>query len=496
MAVILSLVLLTGCGKADKPMESEEENTLRVTGEAAVLSYTGNGPQWGGYDIVPDWTGMPTLSEEDWETVFKRVSFMRPGFVRIMVSRGWNYTTGGQYDESKSDLILGRILQYCQENDITVQFGEWGHTGGLGVDEAWVDQAVSFLSHMILGHGFTCIKYYTLVNEPNGNWSSTDGDYNLWKRIIISFAKKIEEKGLKDYVEIMGPDVAIWDLNHISWMTGTKRDLHDEVRAYDIHLYPDDKTVYTAAFSDLLDSYRAASDRNRPMTIGELGFKYNSGSILGKENLARIQADKYAADDSQMMVYDSFYGIDMADATIQGMNSGYSGEIYWMLDDAMYNDTGASNSMRLKKWGFWNILGKEKFGNPKDENLRPWFYPISLMCRYFPQGSEIRETILPTPALTGLRAVFGTKNGKHTIAIVNNSTKDYEFTLKIDGIDLIENMDFYKYVSEDGSAYIGKKDGNGFAVPEETGITMKGLAGAGVHISIPAETFILYTNME
>lgn len=491
------LIFLNGCSKTDgKPENATEENTMRITEEVAVQSYIGNGPQWGGYDIVPAWTGQSTLSDEDWNTIFKRVSFMRPGFVRIMISQGWNYITDGKYDDSKSDLILGKILQYCQDNGITVQFGEWGHTGGLEIDETWVDQATSFLSHLISGHGYTCIKYYTLVNEPNGDWSSTDGDYNLWKRIITAFAKKMEEKGLLDSVKIMGPDVAIWDLNHISWMTGAKKDLYDEIQAYDIHLYPDDKEVYTASFGDLLASYRAASDKSRPMTIGELGFKYDSGSTLGKENLARIQANQYAADDSQMMVYDAFYGVDMADATIQAMAEGYSGVIYWMLDDAMYNDTGSAGSMRLKKWGFWNILGAEKFGDASDEDIRPWYYPVSLLCRFFPTGTQIHEVKLPEPVMSGLRATFGAKDGKYTLAIVNNSSKDYEFTLKADNIASIGGLDFYKYVSRDGSEYEGGTNESGFPVPASEGVSLENLSGDGMPVKVPAETFVLYTNME
>src|SRR5699024_1925683 len=150
-------------------------------------------------------------------------------------------------------------------------------------------------------------------------------------------------------------------------------------------------------------------------------------SSLGKANASRIKADPFAADDSQMHVYDAFYGIDMADATIQVMLAGFGGVTYWDLDDAMYNDDGSSSSTKLKRWGFWNILGSEKFHNPDDEKIRPWFYTTSLLCRYFPSGSTIYDVTLPKPVKSGLRAIAGMRNGKVTIAIVNSSTNDYLF---------------------------------------------------------------------
>lgn len=80
----------------------------------------------------------------------------------------------------------------------------------------------------------------------------------------------------------------------------------------------------------------------------------------------------------------TWYGIDVADAVMQTAACGYSGCVVWMLDDAMHmNEPG-----KLKIWGFWNILGEERYGAGK-ERIRPWYYAMSLLCRYFPQGAQI-----------------------------------------------------------------------------------------------------------
>jgi hypothetical protein len=183
----------------------------------------------------------------------------------------------------------------------------------------------------------------------------------------------------------------------------------------------------------------------------------------------------------------------MADALIQNMLAGYAGSILWDLDDAMYNNNG-SGSTKLKRWGFWNILGAEKFGNPADENIRPWFYTMSLLCRYFPQGTKIYDVTLPDKK--GLRAVAGEKNGKYTIAIVNSNFTSYEINLKMENGATLTAINSYKYISGTGAAFTGKKDSNGFALPEETNITLDFKAGNSKAISISGQSFLLFTNME
>lgn len=493
-------VLLSGCGKengGDSSSTSQADaNTLLVKSSVLTQSYLGNGPQWGGYDIVEAWTGNPSLSEADWNTLFKRVSFMRPSLMRIMVSQGWNYMDGEVYRPQKSDPVLGKMLAYCQEKGITVQLGEWGHVGGSSIDATWVDRATDFLSYLVKEKGFTCIKYYTIVNEPNGDWSSTLGNFPLWKNIVRQFYDKLGEKKLNELVTIMGPDVAIWSLAETSWVINTRNELGAEVKAFDIHAYPSHEDVRTTSFLQLLKAYKAASNPDAPIILGELGFKYPATSPLGKANISRIKADPFAADDSQMHVYDAFYGIDVADATIQVMLAAFGGVTYWDLDDAMYNDDGSSASTKLKRWGFWNILGSEKFHNPDDENIRPWFYTTSLLCRYFPAGSTIYDIALPKPVKSGLRAIAGVKDGKTTLAIVNASINDYSFQLVMEKGAVLQGMKTYTYQSKQGANFVGTVDADGFATPVASGETFDLSNGKSKEINLAGQSFILFTNME
>lgn len=497
LSLAISFTILTllasGCRK-DAPAEVSEKNMMTITSDVVMDSFVGNGPQWGGYDILKALTGKSTLSEEDWNTLFSRVSFMRPGYMRIMVSNGWNYVVNGVYDPSKSDDVLCRILDYCQKNGVTVQLGEWGHVGGSSIDAGWVENATDFLKYLVSEKGFSCIKYYTIVNEPNGNWSTVDGNYSLWENLVKAFYAKMTAKGLSN-VKIMGPDVAVWSTNETGWVVNAKRNMPDEVQAYDVHAYPTDVFVHSTDFLNLAKAYKAAVPADRVMMLTEFGFKYGSSSANGIENARRIAADGNAADDSQMMTYDSFYAVDVADATIQAMLAGCGGVVYWDLDDAMYNSDGMS-SKKLKKWGFWNIVGSEAFGKPEDEKIRPWFYTASLLCRYFPTGTRIMNVQLPKPVISGLRAVAGFKDGKITLAIANSSADTCSFSLKMKDGSAFAGMKEYRFNAKSGAAFEGKADSDGLALPETEGGSIDFSSGKSLKIKMEARSFILYTNME
>jgi len=494
--MLLIVLICTVCCKKNNdpaPPAPDTKNDLTIKSAVITPSFAGNGPQWSGYDILQAWTGSPTLSDADWNTLYQRVRFMRPPLVRIMISSGWNYMNNGIFDPSRSQHILFKILDFCQAEGISVMFGEWGHQGGSQIDAVWLDNSARFLEYLLITKNYTCIRYFNMVNEPNGDWSSINGNYPLWSNLINQFHTKLSEKGLASRIKIIGPDIAIWDSGHTSWITNTNIDLGDKMGAYDIHTYPSETQVRDGSYQKMVKAYKNSAPAAKEMLMGELGFKYPASSTLGIENTNRISKDPYAADDSQMLTYDAFYGIDMADALIQNMLAGYAGSILWDLDDAMYNNNGSA-STKLKRWGFWNILGSEKFGNPADENIRPWFYTMSLMCRYFPRGTKIFEVMLPDKK--GLRAVAGEKNGKYTIAIVNSNFSDYNINLKMENGQTLASANFYKYISGNGSSFTGKKDSNGFASPEETNITLDFKAGKAKSISVPGQSFFLYTNME
>jgi len=492
ISIFLFLVTLCTFCKPDTPPETRGDS-ITIKSDKITQHYLGNGVQWGGYDILEPWTGNPTLSDEDWNTLFQRVQFMRPPLVRIMVSSGWNYMVNNQYNPAKSEPVLIKILDFCQQQDISVILGEWGHTGGTAIDQTWLNNSASFLQWLLETKGYTCIKYFTMVNEPNGSWSSINGNYTLWKQLVEAFHSKLVDKGIASRIKMLGPDIAIWNSSQTHWISEARFDIGTILGAYDIHTYPTETDTRDGSYQTMIETYRKLGPASHPMIMGEFGFKYASGSELGNKNAQRIANDPYASDDSNMMIYDAFYGVDVADAIMQNMLGGYAGLILWNLDDAMYNIDGYT-STRLKRWGFWNILGAEKFGNATDENIRPWFYPTSLLCRYFPAGTEIFSIELPSKK--GLRAIAGHKDGKYTIAIVNSNHVSYSVSLAFEEGIMLSPMKAYKYTAGAETEFTATTDQHGFAAPYQTDLSLDFTNGQSVSLSLQAQSFWLYTNMD
>ncbi|TKD62509.1 hypothetical protein [Flavobacterium sp. ASW18X] len=498
-AICMFIFGLVSCQEDDLNVNEAiaQNRDIQITNQVVSTNFIGNGVQWGGYDMVPTWLGTETLSEEDWSTLFARIDFLRPPFLRIMTSPSWSYEVNGAYDEQSKTASLYRMLDYAQAKGIEVTFGEWGHVydGDISnINGQWVANSVKFVNHLINEKGYTVIKTVNIVNEPNGDWSSTNGNYNVWRDVQLMYLAEMEKYNLAS-VKLMGPDIAIFNsAAQTEWFTNATVDLGDNLGLYDIHVYPEQTTVRSGEYAKMLRAYKTITPADKPLVLGEIGFKYaNVDAALKAKNDAAIAEDAFAGQDSNMMVYQAFYGVDMADALIQTMREGYAGSIIWNMDDAMYNspDDGDYHTQKLKRWGFWNILGEELGGKAEDEMIRPFFYPVSLLSRFFPAGSTLYQVNLPDKK--GVRAIMGEKDGKYTIALVNSHYVSYPINLKSNDLESISVAKYSYKANQDGS-FIGAVDLNGFAIPETENIALN--LKEGVTIELEGQSFVLFTNME
>ena len=501
--MILALVIATfSCQNIPTGTE------IKIDFEKTVISnIIASGVQWSAYPHADskdaEWGALMTSAK--WDRVYQRLDYMKPGIIRVMDQAGWRYFKG--VDQAGNPIIdfdtdevkaLFNVLEYCQKNNIVVIFGEWGAPGywnepgkiDRADDPRWIHMITRYLDFLINEKGYTCISYYNLVNEPNGNWASTNGDWEQWKKGVQMLNDSIKAIGLKDQLQIAGPDAVVNYDNPASqykglqWMDETVAQLDSIIGVYDVHAYPDGEFVRSGEFGNY---YGDISKKIRPtgnkLVLGELGLKY-SGEMYNK-NRALAEADPNASvDDSNMFVYDYFYGLDVADALIQAMNNRMEGAIAWDLDDAMHTQGDTGDKTKLKRWGMWNSLGTELCNNPDDENLRPWFYIWSLMCRYFPSGMNIVPS--KVPAGCQLRVVAGFLDDKVSIAMLNNTDQAQDVFLNGNKMPKIRKWDKYVYV--DGNRLT---DENGFPVPAET---IKGKLKK-YSLSIPPKSFVLLTNL-
>ena len=90
----------------------------------------------------------------------------------------------GKLDEMYDFDQVSKILTYCQERGITVMMGDWG--GRMvdpvtnRIDTFMLSNAARYADFLVNRKGYDCIKYYNMINEPNGDWSSNQANYDLW----------------------------------------------------------------------------------------------------------------------------------------------------------------------------------------------------------------------------------------------------------------------------------------------------------------------------
>ena len=392
--------------------------------------YVGNGVQWDPYRLEYG-HGKFELSDKDIAKLYSRLDYMQPGVIRMMINASSLVTTDGTLNFEGYYKNLEPLLNYCKSRDIDVVFGDWG--GSLVDNKAKqiktkaITNVITFVSYLLKEKGMDCIRYFNFVNEPNGYWSSTDGDFSLWAEGMKETYAEMERQDISSLVRLIGPDAAIWTKEDTWWVERSVSELGNMIGLYDIHTYPSKYTVSTNQYYDIIKAYRDCVPAEDKIIIGEIGLKYVApeDKNLNELNISRAKSAKYASlDDSQMSVYDFSYGLDMADALIQTVRAGYSGTVAWMLDDAMHSNEAPD---KLKIWGFWNIFGDEFFGADQ-EKIRPWFYAWSMLCRAIPSGCNTLYSESDTPS--SIKCAYTQKDGKYSIILLNITDAAIDIRLK------------------------------------------------------------------
>lgn len=469
---------------------------IKVHAEVANVGYIGNGVEWDPYDEAMDWGA--EISEADWQTLFKRLDFMKPQYVRCMINGQFSYYNmeNKTYDRHRRQTNIHRLLDYCTKRHITVIFGEYNPPlWSMKTDQEWIEMSVDYLNWLVQDQGFTCIKHFVIFNEPDGYWSPMDGNYDEWLSVLRRFHQQMSTyPGLLDKVSLAGPDVVLnykndkspYDAN--GWVEQTAKDADRMIGVYDVHAYPGQYEVRMGNYGKVLQDIRRRVPANKKVVLGEAGYKYYQpeDSVLQREHMRRIEGHPYTkGTDCNMLVYDYFYGLDMPLLAMEAMNNGFSGLALWMLDDAMHSNGDTGKPEDIKIWGLWNILGTEVFNDPSQEEIRPLFYTWSLMCRYFPVGSDILKIEKSSDDTAGVYAVAGSYRGKTTIALLNVSKTDRDVVVQLP--QKIKKGKLYLY--EEGNL---KQDKDGFPLPQLSNISVK----QAYKTKLKANTFILLTDIK
>lgn len=140
-----------------------------------------------------------------------RLNYLNPHWIRTFVwFKEWSPNENGKNFTWNSDgfLSLCKTLEYYQSKKIPVNLTcvTWGMENPWDDIESRVNEIIAMLNYLKKVKKFTCIKYFTLTNEPNYFFHSEDRfrKYVSYHHILF---KKISENNLD--VKLIGSDDAM-----------------------------------------------------------------------------------------------------------------------------------------------------------------------------------------------------------------------------------------------------------------------------------------------
>ena len=211
------LALSFACLGFGPELTASEARPLQVTvdlHDVRVPSFLGLGIQWDPYSYPPQ--------SEAWKLTLKRLDYARPAFFRVMLGAR-DYCLG--FDSTNRDLpryvwsqgepairkrlgSLLDILDYAQSRNVEVLLGEWAWPGRLGNgtngiirrpdDPRWARLIADFVNWLRVQRGYSVIRMYNMMNEPNGGWMWPGGkvDYEAWALGVRHLRKEFDALGL------------------------------------------------------------------------------------------------------------------------------------------------------------------------------------------------------------------------------------------------------------------------------------------------------------
>ena len=489
-------------------------------------------------------------TDEQWSSFYEKASFLSPNVMRVMLHDGDSYCIGFEDDgtpiydwESVMMKRVYKILDFAQQNDIPIMLGEWrsiSERGYLSYDDhgktvnwsspTWAMMIGDCLEHLIVDKGYTCIKYYNMINEPKRDHGDVTNEYvyDQWKQAITNLRNEMDSSGIEkiENIKIVGPDV--YDSQEAWINQATSDEMKDKIELTEVHRYAPQSEVESGLIEKKLKTWKEQAESLDP-EVAEEGFALGEMGISGT-----------GPGDSQLNARKYDYGVDIFDYGVQAIRAGLKFGSVWGFEDSMHvqhNDivnnfkdqygpaatteegrdyvvhtpTGdPSIDNDIKIWGFWNELGEEMAAQnaehnvtgrantvkASDENLKPWYYTWSMLCRYFPSGTKILETtdsyVDQLRVTSGIIPVADDK-GDIRIAVVNNSSS--QKTLEVNMPNAASKVDLNQYFYYDGEI-----DGKTRPVNEKGQLLQydtieNANLKDGVNVTLPAKSCMILTSL-
>ena len=332
------------------------------------------------------------------------------------------------------------MTSYCRTLDLYQKLGAKVNITGVewGFDE-WpepeklANSIASYAEYMIKGKGFTCIKQWTLTNEPNLGFASSSGDWNLYRAYHQAVAAEFAKRGLD--IEMVGSD----ETGCLAWTDRCVQDTeyHKLCEAYSAHFYLNDVDFDQAylLIKDHTDLIRSKGT-DPEFIIGEYGFL----NERTKAPMANILAEEYP------------YAVQNHSFCIDALNAGADAVAYWCLQEVQYPGKRMS-------FGLWNY-------KDRDWGFRPVYHSHAAFTRFTNAGDTVYKTT------TGAYDHFKAAATDHAIFWVNVSDAPIEVSVSGFATDQVQIMTEENVTPSDrdvGQRITGLGDSSFTAPPQSFG---------------------------
>ncbi|MDX9975939.1 MAG: hypothetical protein RBU21_23375, partial [FCB group bacterium] len=334
--------------------------TLSVTDTVVCDDLIGFGFEDDGWFYNPE-NAAKGVSAEDHALREGRIEWMNPDHIRMFV---WikDYCPSGDWAHFTFD--SPNMESRCRTLDTYQKLGAEVNITGVewGLDLPYADPAKAaagigrLFEYLIRERGYTCIKYWTLTNEPNGRWTVPGQSFDTFKEVHRKVKEEFVERGLD--VKIVGSD----DTSGFDWFRSCVKDddyyaTADLFASHRYTQYPD-RILAPFFFKERLELLAEKAPR-KPFIIEEFGFQdQRSGTV----------------ENPIMMTYP--YAVWTAAFCIEGLNLGVAGFTIWSIHEMYYPGC----FMEYALWEFKDDAWK----------VRPVYHAMANFTRLTERGDKVR----------------------------------------------------------------------------------------------------------
>ena len=360
-----------------EPLEGDVQIT--VTDEVVCASLIGFGAEDDGWFYAP-MNLERGITADDIALREKRIEWLNPDWIRMFFWYGdWN--PSGDWAsftfDSPNMQSHYRTLELYQRIGAAVNVTgvEWEMNDPFGRPAEMAQAIGTLMEHLIKTRGFTCIRQWTLTNEPNSHFIQLGYPFERYVELHRLVKAEFARRGLD--VQIVGSD----DTAGFEWFqTCVQDDAYFEAAdLFASHRYfPYADRVLAPFFFE--DRQAALAKRNpaKPFVVAEFGFQDQRSGTL--EN---------------PLMEDYPYALWTYAFIVDGLNRGVAGFAIWCLHEVYYPGNGFMN------YGLWNY-------RDRGWGVRPVYHALGCFTRMTHSGDAVRKCESSHPAYVAA-AVAGTR---------------------------------------------------------------------------------------